>query len=145
MKTQNYQNHARYFAFHHFVLTPLTLIFFGWTVNKASFETSESISESIYSLILALILVMLPLLSRIYALKNQNRIILMEMRMRYFHLTGKSFEEKEKMLKTGQIIALRFASDAELLDLIETTIAKKLSNKEIKISVKDWRGDYSRV
>jgi hypothetical protein len=145
MKTQNYQNHARYFAFHHFVLTPLTLIFLGWTVNKASFETSESISESIYSLILALILVMLPLLSRIYALKNQNRIILMEMRMRYFHLTGKSFEDKEKMLKTGQIIALRFASDAELLDLIETAIAKKLTNKEIKISVKDWRGDYSRV
>jgi uncharacterized membrane protein len=145
MKTQNYQNHARYFAFHHFVLTPLTLIFLGWTVNKASFETSESTSESIYSLILALILVLLPLLARIYALKNQNRIILMEMRMRYFHLTGKSFEEKEKMLKTGQIIALRFASDAELLDLIESAIAKKLSNKEIKISIKDWKGDYSRV
>jgi uncharacterized membrane protein len=145
MKTQNYQNHARYFAFHHFVLTPLTLIFLGWTVNKASFETSESTSESIYSLILALILVLLPLLARIYALKNQNRIILMEMRMRYFHLTEKSFEEKEKMLKTGQIIALRFASDAELLDLIESAIAKKLSNKEIKISIKDWKGDYSRV
>jgi uncharacterized membrane protein len=145
MKTQNYQNHTRYFAFHHFVLTPLTLIFLGWTVNKASFETSESTSESIYSLILALILVLLPLLARIYALKNQNRIILMEMRMRYFNLTGKSFEEKEKMLKTGQIIALRFAGDAELLDLIERAIEKKLSNKEIKISVKDWRGDYSRV
>jgi hypothetical protein len=121
------------------------LIFLGWTVNKASFETSESTSESIYSLILALILVLLPLLARIYALKNQNRIILMEMRMRYFHLTEKSFEEKEKMLKTGQIIALRFASDAELLDLIESAIAKKLSNKEIKISIKDWKGDYSRV
>ena len=145
MKSQNYQNHTRYFAFHHFVLTPLTLIFLGWTVNKASFETSESTSDSIYSLILALILVLLPLLARIYALKNQNRIILMEMRMRYFHLTGKSFEEKEKMLKTGQIIALRFAGDAELLDLIENAIAKKLSNKEIKISVKDWKGDYSRV
>lgn len=145
MKTQNYQNHARYFAFHHYVVTPFTLIFLGWTFNKMSFETSESTFGSIYALLGALILFLLPLLSRIYALKNQNRIILMEMRMRYFHLTGESFEQKENMLKTGQIIALRFASDGELLGLIDTAVEKKLSNKDIKLSIKDWRGDYSRV
>lgn len=145
MKTQNFKNHARYYPFHHFIITPLTLVFLGWTVNKSNFDTSESTSESIYFLILALIIVILPLLGRTYALKNQNRIIVMEMRLRYFHLTGKSFYEKEKDLRTSQIIALRFAGDDELLGLVEQAISKKLSNKEIKMSVRNWKGDYSRV
>lgn len=145
MKTQNFKNHARYYPLHHFIITPLTLVFLGWTVNKSNFDTSESTSEGIYFLILALIIVILPLLGRTYALKNQNRIIVMEMRLRYFHLTGKSFYEKEKNLRTSQIIALRFAGDDELLGLVEQAIIKKLSNKEIKMSVRNWKGDYSRV
>jgi len=145
MKTQNFKNHARYYPLHHFIITPLTLIFLGWTVNRSDFQTSESTSESIYFLILAFITVLLPQLGRLYAMKNQNRIILMEMRMRYFHLTGKSFYEKEKDLKTNQIIALRFAGDGELLPLIDQAIDKKMSNKDIKMSIKNWKGDYSRV
>ncbi|MDI1321149.1 MAG: DUF6526 family protein [Algoriphagus sp.] len=145
MKTQNFKNHARYYPLHHFIVTPLTLIFLGWTVNRSNFETSESTSESIYFLILALIVVILPMMERIYALKNQNRIILTEMRQRYFHLTGKSFYEKERDLRTIQIIALRFAGDDELLELIDQAISKKLSNKEIKMTVKNWKPDFSRV
>lgn len=145
MKTQNYKNHARYSPLHHFIVTPMTLIFLGWTIKRSSFETSESASESIYFLILALIIVILPLMIRIYALKNQNRIIRSEMRQRYFHLTGKSLEEKEKELRSNQIIALRFAGDDELLDLIEQAISKELSNKEIKLRVKNWKSDFSRV
>jgi hypothetical protein len=85
------------------------------------------------------------MMERIYALKNQNRIILTEMRQRYFHLTGKSFYEKERDLRTNQIIALRFAGDDELLELIDQAISKKLSNKEIKMTVKNWKPDFSRV
>lgn len=145
MKTQNFKNHARYYPLHHFIVTPLTLIFFGWTVKRSSFETGESTSESIYFMILALIIVILPLMIRIYALKNQNRIISSEMRQRYFQLTGKPFEVKEKELRSDQIIALRFAGDDELLELIEQTINKNLSNKEIKLKVKNWKSDFSRV
>lgn len=67
------------------------------------------------------------------------------MHLRYFHLAGKSFYEKEKDLKTNQIVALRFAGDSELLPLIDQAIDKKLSNKDIKMSIKNWKGDYSRV
>lgn len=145
MQTQNFKNHARYFPLHHFIITPLTLLFLGWTVERSNFDSSESTSESIYFLILASSLVLLPLLGRIYALKNQNRIIMMEMGLRYFYLTGKSFSEKEKDLRTNQIIALRFAGDDELLSLMDQAISKNLSNKEIKMSIKNWKGDYSRV
>lgn len=93
----------------------------------------------------ALILALLPLLARIYAIKIQNRIILMEMRQRYFHLTASPFYPKENKLKLGQIIALRFAGDEELLELMEKAIKQRLSPKEIKLQVKNWQGDYRRV
>lgn len=145
MKKQNYQNHTRYFPFHHFVLTPLTLIYLGWTISRMEFSDPESTATSVYHLIGASILVLLPLLARLYAIKTQNRIILMEMGLRYFHLTGSPFTTKEEKLKLGQIIALRFAEDDELLPLMEKAISGNLSPKEIKLQIKTWRGDYRRV
>lgn len=145
MKQQNFKNHARYYPLHHFIITPLTLIVLGWTITKSDFSTSESSLESIYQLLIAFILVLFPILARLYALKLQNRLILNEMRFRYFLLTGLPFSEKENQLKLGQIIALRFASDEELLDLMEKSIEKNLTPKEIKLQIKDWKGDYRRV
>ena len=145
MKTQNFGNHTRSNPFQHFVLAPLTLIFLGWTGNKMDFSSTETTLESIYLFIGAFILFLLPLLARLYALKLQNRIILNEMRNRYFHLTGKTFDEKERELRLGQIIALRFASDAELLNLMDRAIAEKITAKEIKQQIKNWKGDYLRV
>ncbi|TDQ19160.1 hypothetical protein DFQ04_0977 [Algoriphagus boseongensis] len=145
MKKQNFKNHVRYYPFHHFILTPLTLIYLGWTIYNWDFSTSQGLWDGVYNLIGAIILVLLPFLARIYALNLQNRIILGEIRMRYFHLTGESFEKLENQLKMGQIVALRFASDSELLGLIEKAISKKLSPKDIKSSIQDWKGDYRRV
>ncbi|GAA0881323.1 hypothetical protein GCM10009119_42930 [Algoriphagus jejuensis] len=145
MKSQNYSNHARVYPFHHLFITPATLIFLGWTVYRMDFSTSESIWTSIYFLLGAVVLAMLPLLSRIYAIKTQNRIILMEMRQRYFHLSGTPFYPKENQLGLSQIIALRFAGDEELIDLVEKAIKDKLTPKEIKLQVKNWQGDYRRV
>lgn len=145
MNTQNYSNHARYNPLHHFVITPLTLVFLAWTGNKMDFSTPESISESIYLFIGAFVLVLLPVLARMYALTLQNRIILNEMRNRYFHLTGETFESRERNLTLSQIIALRFAGDSELIGLLDKAQAQKLSPKEIKKAIQQWKGDYIRV
>lgn len=109
------------------------------------FSSQEATIDSWFLFIGASILFLLPLLVRSYALKLQNRIILNEMRNRYFHLTGKTFDEKERELRLGQIIGLRFASDEELLNLMERAIAEKLTAKEIKQQIKNWKGDYIRV
>jgi predicted transcriptional regulator len=54
--------------------------------------------------------------------------------------------EQTKNLRAGQIIALRFASDEELTELVRKTLSGELkSSKEIKLAVKKWRGDYLRV
>ena len=69
-KKQDFSNHARYFPFHHFILAPLSLAFFIWTLVDLDFSSSEEISESVKSLILAIMVLSLPMLARIYALKK---------------------------------------------------------------------------
>lgn len=144
---QNYKNHTRYYPFHHFVLTPLTLVYFVWTLVDlfSAIGSGVQVSQQVYHLIGATILLLLPLLARIYALKNQDRIIRLEMRQRYFELTGKSFREKERKLRLSQIIALRFAGDNELLELIDKAIKEGLRSKVIKQSIENWQEDNRRV
>jgi len=144
---QNYKNHTRYYPFHHFVLTPLTLVYFVWTLVNlfSAIGSGVQVSQQMYHLIGATILLLLPLLARIYALKNQDRIIRLEMRQRYFELTGESFREKERKLRLSQIIALRFAGDNELLELIDKVIKESLRSKVIKQSIENWQEDNRRV
>ncbi len=80
-----------------------------------------------------------------YAIFPQNRIIRLEMRLRYFQLYGKKFEPLESKLSFRQIAALRFASDEELPSLLERAIEEKLSPGSIKKLITDWRPDHMRV
>jgi len=80
-----------------------------------------------------------------YALGNQNRIVRLEMRLRYYQLTQKRFEPLEQQLSFNQIAALRFASDEELIELIRRAINESLSPKDIKKAIQNWTPDYMRV
>lgn len=91
-------------------------------------------------------LIILSLAARIQALKAQDRIIRLEERLRYNRLLTGDVAEKASTLPIGQIIALRFASDDELPSLVQRTLDGEFkTNKEIKLAVKNWRGDYLRV
>jgi hypothetical protein len=140
---QNFNNHRRFYPAHHFILIPLLMTLLIWSIshfvqNGYSFPNFNFVLGSF-------ILVLLALISRTYALKNQNRIIRIEMRFRYFELTRNSFSDKEKQLKMGQIIALRFAGDDELAELTEKAILDNLTPNQIKIAIKNWLPDNNRV
>ena len=80
-----------------------------------------------------------------YALINQNRTVRLELRLRYFILTQKRFEEVEARLKSSQIYALRFAPDTELPALVERALNENLSGDDIKRAIKQWLPDTMRV
>ena len=141
---QNFKNHSRLYPLHHFVLTPLTAGLSIWAFVTI-FTSDGALMQSVFNFILAFSLALAVLISRIYALKNQDRVIRLEMRVRYFELTGKSFSSKESKLKLSQIIALRFANDNELLPLLDKAISEKMSAKQIKEAIKNWNPDYRRV
>lgn len=84
----------------------------------------------------------LAAISRIYIVRLQDRIIRLEMRLR---LTRLGREADFARLSTRQLVALRFASDAELLPLVDRALAENLTGKEIKQAVRDWQADYHRT
>lgn len=141
---QSYNNHTRLFPLHHFIVTPLSLFLLVGSIMYSIFFALD-LWGSILLIMAGIVLFLLPIIARIYATKNQDRIIRVEMRQRYFELTGNSFRSKEMKLNKHQIIALRFASDDELVGLIDKAIQDDLSPKIIKQSVQDWQPDHWRV
>lgn len=141
---QNYKNHLRFYPLHHFVLTPLSLAYLGLVIASDNFQNA-TVLDALRELLLPILLFFLLLIARIYALKNQDRLIRLEMRQRYFELTGKSFSAIEEKLGMKRIIALRFSSNEELVDLIEKALAENLSPKDIKQSIQNWQADHMRV
>lgn len=137
---QSYQNHTRWNPLHHFILSPLTVILFIMAI-VAWFQGEGSYFNSL----VAIGLVITALVARLYALTLQDRLIRLEMRQRYFELTGKRFAEVESKLTFKQVIALRFASDEELLTLIDRTLKENLAPKQIKQAIKNWVPDNKRV
>jgi len=81
-------------------------------------------------------------LVRLFALRLQNRIIRLEMQVRLARL-GR--ERDMPRLSLPQIVALRFASDAELPALMDRAIAENLTPDQIKRAVTSWQGDYLRT
>jgi hypothetical protein len=81
----------------------------------------------------------------VYITALQNRIIRMEMRVRCARfLSPEQLAELER-LTMKQLVALRFASDAELPALLERARRENLPPDAIKRAVVDWVPDYHRT
>jgi hypothetical protein len=94
---------------------------------------------------LALGVVVLVSISRSYIVKLQDRIIMLEMKVRCAEVLPAGQDARLSELSPKQIVALRFASDEELGELLERTVREKLPPVEIKRAVKRWRPDYFRT
>lgn len=140
---QTYQNHTRFFPLVHFVLFPILLFNLIWQSVRLYQEPSWDRAEW---LLMAFAFIGMNVAARMQALRAQDRVIRLEERSRYKELLPKDLADKANNLKTSQMIALRFASDEELQGLVERTLNGEFkTTKEIKLAVKNWRGDYLRV
>jgi hypothetical protein len=141
--TQNYQNHARNFPLVHFVLFPLFFLNLIWQAVRLYQEPSL---DRVWFVLVSIGFILLTLAARVQALKAQDRVVRLEERLRYREILPKELAEKAMDLRPGQIIALRFASDEELPELVQKALNGEFKNgREIKLAVKNWRGDYLRV
>jgi hypothetical protein len=142
MESQSFSNHVRVHPVYHYFTVPVSLgLVLAALVNLILYF-------SLGSAILFISMVVLHLaifLGRDYAKKNQDRIIRAELRLRYFQLTGQRLEEMENHLAIGQLLALRFASDAELVEFIQNPETQKKSPEAIKHQIIQWNADWMRV
>ncbi len=141
-KPQTLANHNRLDPLFHFVALPI----FGLTaigglihlIWRPSYH-----SASFFVIAVAAVIAVLKI--RLYALKVQDRVIRLEERLRLSSLCSEAFRPRVLDLTEDQLIALRFASDAEVCALAERALAEKLSRAEIKKAIQNWRPDYWRV
>lgn len=145
MKTQNYQNHRKFYAPHHFVLLPLLIILEGFGIYKICSDTNHQLIWILFSILLFLIFYLAFMTRQHYAIGLQNRIVKLEFRQRYFEIFNKRSDEVCEKLSFGQIAALRFAYDDEFKELLYKALKENISGDEIKKSIKKWRPDNERI
>jgi hypothetical protein len=144
MSEQNFANHAKYVPAFHFFVLPVLFLNIGWSISR--WKTSLwSIDGAIWVLTSVAILVGF-LFARLFALSVQDRVIRMEERQRCERLLPGDLQARIVEFEPGQLVALRFASDAELPALARKVLDEKLKDrKAIKQLVKSWRADYLRA
>jgi len=142
MNEQNYKNHSRYVPLWHFITSAAIIaVLIGGVVNFIK-STGENVYSASLIIVIALILGSLFWYARRFALRAQDRAIRAEESLRHFILTGKPLDGR---LRMGQIVALRFASDGEFVELAHKAAEKGLRSKSIKKLIKVWRTDNYRV
>lgn len=141
--TQSFKNHTRLVPAFHLVTLPLIMINAIWAIVAL---TRHPGADTIRGLIIAVALTLLALFARQFAVTVQDRVIRLEMRLRIKEICPPDLAARVREFTPGQLVALRFAGDAELTALARKVLDDKMENrKAIKSLIKDWQGDYLRA
>jgi len=141
MAEQSFQNHA-----HRPIHTTIVWLFAILALTfeiQTTFFGKERRGWAVMALIVAVI--ELGWISRAYIVRLQDRIILLEMKVRAAEVLPGGQDAQLAKLTKQQIIALRFASDEELGALLDRAVRENMSAKDIKAAVKTWRPDLHRT
>ncbi|MFL6299410.1 MAG: DUF6526 family protein [Terriglobales bacterium] len=139
---QNYANHGRIDPLFHFFLVPVAAIsLIAAIVNLVRFPAFGSA----WLVVVAIAAVVAVFKMRLYSLKVQDRVIRLEERVRLQQILPEPLRSRVNELTIGQLVALRFASDAELPSLVSRALSEKLSKDDVKKAVTVWRPDFFRV
>jgi hypothetical protein len=140
---QTLANHARIVPLYHLVLGPILLVNLAAS-GRALFR--EPGAERGMAFAVAFGLLILFWYARVFALKAQDRVIRLEMRLRLERLLPAPQLARFDEIGVPQLVALRFAGDAELPGLVEEVLAGRLiKGDDIKRRIKDWQADWLRA
>jgi hypothetical protein len=140
---QNFENHARFFPPFHFFVAPIFLINIVWAIVRLVRGFSVG---TVIGLLVALALLVLALSARIMALTVQDRVIRLEMRLRLQQILPDDLRGRIPEFSVSQLVAMRFASDAELAELARKVLQDKVEDrKAIKKMVRTWQADLLRA
>jgi hypothetical protein len=143
------KNTPMYYPWHHFVLLPLAFLMAGYAITRYTKVAGDDDQIArLWFTVAALAVIglgVLLMLRQHYALQLQDRIARLEVRQRYFEVSGQRFAELEKQLSLKQILSLRLAGDAELPALAQAAATEKLSPKDIQARITDFQFDAMRV
>ncbi|MGC8549373.1 MAG: DUF6526 family protein [Acidobacteriaceae bacterium] len=139
---QDLKHHARFDPIFHYFLTWISLasiiIAIVYAIQHPGFYSAWIAVVAVAGLFVLLRL-------RTYPLKVQDRVIRLEERLRLQALAPAEWHPQIYRLSEDQLVALRFASDQEVVELAQQALAQNLNRKQIKERIQTWRPDHWRV
>jgi hypothetical protein len=140
---QAYATHRRWVPMYHFVASALLFASLVYAVWNAISSLSL---QSVMYLVLVLAVIIVFFYSRTFPLAVQDRLIRLEERMRLERVLPETLRRRIHDFTTGQLVGLRFASDAELPALAQRVLDENLQDREqIKREIAQWRADHQRA
>lgn len=123
-----------------------SLILIAEVFHRLWILITEPALGSFWALAVAFGLLFALVNGRLSAIRVQDRLIRLEMRLRLERLLGKERRDDIERIEPRQLVALRFAGDAELPELAADVLARKLVEPaDIKQRITDWQADWLRV
>ena len=142
---QSAKSHAAVDPIFHYVILPLVTLNFAFSFVLSHNHRAEHPHITVWWIVLSAVFMLMAFKTRIYALRNQDRLIRLEERLRLTALLPLAEHASIHSFSTSQLIALRFASDAELPSLARRSFAEQLTAKQIKEAITTWRLDHQRI
>jgi hypothetical protein len=142
-KQQHARSHARFLPIYHFVALPITsgyAFFVTWRAIESM--TLGAFGWALYAWGVAIAV----LASRVMALTVQDRLIRLEETLRLQRVLPAGMQADIAKLRRRQFVALRFASEEELPELVRRVVAGELADaRSIKQAITKWRPDWFRA
>jgi len=140
---QTFATHRRLVAGYHGAAFACITVYLGWTLWRAVRAPGVA---TVMSLVLAVGVALIFWYARAFALTVQDRVIRLEERLRLERLLPPDLRSRIPEFSRGQLIALRFASDAELPALARRVLDEDIRDREaIKRMIGHWREDGFRI
>ncbi len=140
---QSFETHAKIVPGYHrwtVALVALPTLYFAY---RAAFDFS---ADRLALLLFAIGVVLTATYTRVFPIGVQDRVIRLEEQLRMERLLPPDLRSRTGELTTKQLVALRFASDEELPELVRRVVDRELTEKnDIKRAIRSWRADRQRI
>lgn len=143
-REQSADNHARIIPLYHGVTFGIFITNFVWNAYRMTRDGFSG--DRLMLLLVSIALILLFFFARIFALTVQDRVIRNEMRARLREVLPPAMAPRIGDLTVGQLVSLRFASDAELPELCTKVLDGNIQDKKtIKRMIRSWQADHQRA
>lgn len=140
---QSFERHAKVVPLYHYVTYGILLIYLIYAIWHLAVAPGI---DSAMTVLLTIAIALIAFYARVFAVRVQDRVIRLEMRLRLQSLMAADERSRINDLSVAQCVALRFASDAELPELVSQVLNSNLQDKkEIKRLIKSWTADHVRA
>lgn len=142
-RPQSFESHGKIVPGYHRVAVALVFLPTLYFLYRTAFGFTW---DMLFLALFAVGVCLVAFYARYFPLRVQDRLIRLEEQLRMERLLPGDLKPRISQLDVRQLVALRFASDEELPELVRRVLDDGLADRnEIKRAIRSWRADHVRM